>query len=214
MTMTKPLNTDAVKYLCVDTETTGLDSDKHALLEIGAIVLNKHLRPQEGVDPFRITVRPVEGVHEIEAKAIHVNNHKWVYEPDSEAYQAAYAYPEACQEFHEFLTSVYGKPTWIVMVGWNVGFDEDFLKALYTYTNTREGATKTFPWPFHYHKIDLLGICRYLDIVNKRPPRKSYSLDAMAKHFYGHELAKFAMHTAMGDAQMSLKVLDAMEKVR
>ena len=202
------------KYVCLDTETTGLDPSKNALVEIGAIVLNDKLEPDENVATFHTLVRPVEGVHEIDAKAIKINKHEWVWSKSSDEYQSALEYPEACEELSEFLMGAFGKAQWIIMCGWNVSFDEGFLRELYNFRFNYPDTAPTaaaYPWPFHYHKLDFLGICRYLDIRAGRPPRKSYSLDALAKHFYGDGMAKFAMHTAMGDAQMTLKIIKAME---
>jgi len=201
--------TEQAAYLCVDTETTGLEPEHCAMVEIGAIALNKRLRPLEGKSAtLNLTLRPDKRVHEIQAKAIQINGHKWVYNENSQEWKDALPYEEAREVFHDFIVSHFPKPKFIVMVGWNVGFDERFLKAMYAYQGE---SNVSYGWPFHYHKLDLLAICRYLDLRAGRPPRKSYSLEALSKAYFGDGMAKFAAHTAMGDAQMCLKVLEAME---
>ena len=200
-------------YLCFDTETTGLASYTHGLLEVGALALDGKLRKREGVPSFHTYVRPLPS-HRIDARAIAINKCTWVRDPRSTTYQRALTYEQARKAFQDYVRETFGitadTPVTekIIAVGWNVDFDLAFLKALYEQTNT-----PLKEWPFHYHKLDLLSICRYLDLRAGRPLRKSYSLEAMSKELYGGVLGKFAAHTALGDAHMCLKILESLENL-
>jgi len=203
------------QYLAIDTETTGLNSDLHSLLEIAAIPLNAKLQKQD-VEPFHTLVRPIHG-RSVDAKAIEINGHTWATQCAGPVWDKALNYRDARIEFKKYIAQHFGPDaSFIVLVGWNVSFDEGFLQRLYTYSN--EGVTVPTDsvltrekWPFHWHKIDLQGICRYLDIRAGRS-RRSYRLGALAEHYYATSLAKYAAHTALGDCEMQLRVLEAVEK--
>jgi DNA polymerase III epsilon subunit-like protein len=206
-----------VQHLAVDLETTGLDPARNSICEIGAIKLGPDLKREPDAPRFHATVRPFEKAV-IAPQAIAVNKHTWVNDKDSDAYKKAQTYPAALSSFRQYLETVFGPdPSFVVLVGWNISFDERFLKRLWlrgehgknTPVPTDEGL-KQVHWPFHWHKIDLLSVCRYLDARAGRT-RKSYRLEALTEHYYSHGLAKFAMHTAMGDCEMQLRVLEAVE---
>jgi DNA polymerase III epsilon subunit-like protein len=196
------------KYLLIDTETTGLDARKNAIIEVGAQVLDEQLNPVEA-PPFHALVRPHEGAI-IDKRALNVNNHHWVEDPKSDGYAKALDPKVAWQALDTFLTEQYDVATWIVLVGWNVGFDEEFLKGLHVNVHDSEPTVGKPPWAFHYHKIDLLGVVRFFDARLGRN-RRSYKLEHIAKEYFG-VMSDFAMHTALGDSQMCIKVAHAAEK--
>lgn len=194
-----------IGYVALDTETGGLEADKNALLEIAVAPLTSRLELVEGVEPFHATIKPYPG-SDLHPRALHVNKHFWAKDPNSPEFQAALTEAVAWERLSQYLAKhfKYEKVTdqnGIVMVGWNVGFDENFLKAWCARVRNEE-----HPYPFHYHKLDLMGICRYLDVVNGRK-RKYYSLEMMADHYFGGA-QKFAMHTAIGDVMMAIAVTD------
>jgi DNA polymerase III epsilon subunit-like protein len=196
------------KYLLIDTETTGLDPRKNAVIEIGAQILSDRLEVVE-TDPFRVLIRPHEDAV-IDKRALNVNNHHWCADKDSEEYQKALTPEAALEALEAFLKPHFDIVTWIVLVGWNVGFDEEFLKGLFYHVHKEEPTTGRPPWPFHYHKIDLLGVVRFFDARIGRA-RKSYKLEHIAKDLFG-VMSDFAMHTALGDSQMCIKVAQEVEK--
>ena len=196
------------KYLLIDTETTGLDSRKNAIVEIGAQILTDRLELAEAPS-FRVVIRPHEDAV-IDKRALNVNNHHWCADKNSEGYQKALEPADAWKQFEAFLQPHYDILTWIVLVGWNVGFDEEFLKGLFYHIHKEEPTTGRPPWMFHYHKIDLLGVVRFFDARVGRS-RKSYKLEHIAKEFFG-VMSDFAMHTALGDSQMCIKVAQEAEK--
>lgn len=196
------------KYLLVDTETTGLDPRKNALVEIGAQILTNTLEIAD-IPPFHAHVRPHEGAV-IDKRALNVNNHHWCADKDSEGYQKALTPLNAWEALEAFLQPHYDILTWIVLVGWNVGFDEEFLKGFFYNLHKGEPTVGRPPWMFHYHKIDLLGVVRFFDARLDRV-RKSYKLEHIAQEYFG-AASKFAMHTALGDSQMCIKVAHEAER--
>lgn len=204
------------QYLAVDLETTGLDPARNSVIEIGAVPLDEYLNRRPNVEPFHTYVQPWPDA-EITQQALAVNKQTWVNHPESEEYKNAPSYPQAWHLLKEYVYKHYGEGSkFVVLVGWNVAFDEGFLKRLCVWSNLNERVVihdddlKKYFWPFHWHKIDLLGVCRYLDARKGRPPRKSYRLESLAEQYYS-ALAKFAAHTAMGDCELQLKVLEAIE---
>ncbi len=205
------------KYLLIDTETTGLDPHQACVLEIGAHVLDIKdgsivLRPD--TPHFHTLVRPFDDAS-IHPAALKVNNHYWAKDPKDPKYKEAKPIEEAWAALMAYLLEHYEKPSWIILVGWNVGFDENFLKhAMYERVN-RPGQEVRERWPFHYHKLDLLTICRYIHIkqgrVREGSPRIAYKLETMVEHCFS-KLGEFTMHTALGDAEMALEVLHAVER--
>jgi DNA polymerase III epsilon subunit-like protein len=200
--VSSPKRYNSQKYLLIDTETTGLHERKNAIVEIGAQVLDDKMQLVEAA-PFHCLVRPHKDAV-IDKRALNVNNHHWVEDHDSDEWKKALPPDKAWEAMEEFLKPHYDILTWIVLVGWNVGFDEMFLKGMYHHINGEDPTVGRPPWPFHYHKIDLLGVVRFIDARMGRV-RKSYKLEHMAKDYFG-VAADFAMHTALGDSQMCLKV--------
>lgn len=201
---------NSTKYLLLDTETTGLDPDKNALIEVGAQLLTPSL-DQVDVEPFHTYVRPGKD-DKIDHRALAVNKQTWVNEPESDIYRnKAVTAEQMFKGLNDWLNR-YGGASWVVPVGWNVGFDYDFFKATFRKVHGDEPQTGRDPWPFHYHKIDLLGVCRFMDARMGRS-RRSYKLEDMARQYYG-SISEFAMHTALGDADMCIKVAHAVEAER
>jgi len=196
------------KYLLLDTETTGLNPRKNAVIEIGAQILDYKLNVVD-TPPFHVHVRPHDGAV-IDDRALAVNNLHWAKDPTSKGYMDAKTPEAAWDALLAFLRPHYDIVNWIVPVGWNVNFDDEFLRGLYAQVHNSEPVTGRSPWPFHYHKIDLLGVVRFFDARTGRD-RRSYKLEDMAQEYFGN-IAKFAMHTALGDSQMCIKVVQEVEK--
>jgi DNA polymerase III epsilon subunit-like protein len=196
------------KYILLDLETTGLEPARHAILEIGAQILTPTLDVAEA-PPFHTYVRPHDNAV-IDDRALNVNKLWWAKDPNDPGYQKAAKPETAWEQFTAWLTQHFEVATWIVMVGWNIGFDENFLKGFFRHNIGGEPVTGQPPWPFHYHKIDLLGVVRFFD-ARMGLKRKSYKLADIAQQYYG-VASKFAMHTALGDSDMCIKVAKAVEE--
>jgi DNA polymerase III epsilon subunit-like protein len=125
------------KVLVFDLETTGLDPARHAVIEIGAVLLDENLAP---VDEYSSLVSIWEGA-EIMPESMAVNGiplDELRHAPDLRA---------AVGEFHRKFGSADPLP-WLA--GWNVWFDIAFLKAHYERVEMR--------WPFSYHFLDVQSL--------------------------------------------------------
>jgi len=192
-------------YIALDTETTGLDPAANSIIELAAVALDDQLRPRDEEDTFQTLVRPLPHL-KIEPQALKVNGHYWCRDTTSETYNKALPYQEAWNSFMEYMARHFGKnPKWIIMIGWNPSFDEAFLREMHR--NVSDGA-----WPFHYHKLDYLSICRYLDIRAGRT-RRTYKLASVARQCLSEEeMAGLVEHTALADTLLAIKTLEAVEK--
>jgi DNA polymerase III epsilon subunit-like protein len=218
MTLKRP------KYVALDTETTGLDHHRHAIIEIAAMALDHNFKPIDEGDFYQTLVRPFSDAV-IDDGALNVNNHWWAKDPTSDGFKKAKDPADAWEGLYAYLKQHYvpadkedGKPHMICLVGWNPAFDEAFLREMHSHYHSRgdvavkaNAAYVSRGWPFHYHKIDFLSICRYLDARHNRV-RRSYKLEHVAAYYFGEGLMKLAAHSALGDVKLTLEVLEAMEK--
>jgi DNA polymerase III epsilon subunit-like protein len=200
------------QYIAIDLESTGLDAAECAIVEGAFVPLDVNLKRKEGIESLHFTVRPHDDAT-VHAKALEINGHDWVQKPDSAEYKKAFTPKQAHRALMDFLTQIYGNPAWICIVGWNPAFDEQFLKHFFArvtgedFVNVHAGHEA---WPFHYHKVDGIGVARFMDATMGKH-RKSYRLEHIAQEMFG-DIADFAMHTALGDIDMTLRVMDALKQ--
>lgn len=191
-------------HILLDTETTGLDHTKHAILSLGALPLDEQFHLIEGAPPFHHFVQPREGSI-VDPGAIQVNGLTWALDPESPGYKAATPSSELWLHLRNYIHEVNLPKEWLVAVGWNVSFDMYFLETLF----------KPNWYPFHYNKVDFLSVCRYAD-TRRGKTRRSYKLDNMVKDFVDVKVAsQFQAHNALGDCYRTLeiiKVYQALEK--
>lgn len=139
----------------VDLETSGLDPDKHGILEIGAVRMSSgaefecKVRLAENLE-YDPGVYRVNGVTEAEARS-----------EDRLTETAA---------LYEFFLWLNGKD--ILMAGSNPRFDHDFLKVA-----SKDG--QEMPWPFRRHLLDLQTTALTYVIASGVPVPRSLSADAV-----------------------------------
>ena len=155
----------------IDTETTGLDPNKAAILEIAII------RVEEGVevDRYHTFVKPTkEEMVNANPKALTINGY------DPEKWEDA----PSIEEVAGRVVAILGNCT---LVGHNVSFDESMVKAVFL----RHGINKKIP----YHKIDTVTLVfeHLFPIGLKRA-----SLDSV-RDFLGWD--KKNAHTALKDTE-------------
>lgn len=179
MNRTEPLKRP---YLFLDTETGGLDLDKHSLLSLGLVV------GEAGVvqDSLEILVRHEPYV--VSAGGMAVNRIDLV-----QHHQAALEPATALETFEAFLDSHFPDPaTSIVLVGHNVAFDRGFLAAFFA----RLGHPLE---PRVSHRIiDTHSLAAALRDAG-RLQVENLSSSALFSHF-GIQIPEAKRHTALGDA--------------
>ncbi|PIP73276.1 MAG: hypothetical protein COW88_02705 [Candidatus Lloydbacteria bacterium CG22_combo_CG10-13_8_21_14_all_47_15] len=168
----------------IDLETTGFDSEKHEIIEIGAVVA-KHI-PRDGRGPslekvleFDIKVKP-ERLEDAEPDALDVNGYNdadWLFASDLKSAMQALA----------------DKTEGANMVAQNVSFDAGFLDAAFRKTGV-ENKMRRF-------RLDLLSM--YFAKTYDDTGVYRYNLGTLCERF-GVENAK--AHTALSDARAAFEV--------
>lgn len=117
--------------IIIDLETTGLNPERHEIIEIGAV------KPHTG-EVFEVKVHPMR-IKDAEQKALEINGYK------KEEWEEAFLLPNALK-----LLSIFVGNTRPYMMAYNVSFDRSFLEKAYKDCN--------LAYPFHYHHLDLLTL--------------------------------------------------------
>lgn len=169
-------------YLFLDTETGGLDLERHSLLSIGLVV------GDDGVlrDSLEILIRHEPYV--VSAGGMAVNRIDLVQHD-----KAALEPTAALERLSAFLLEHFPDPdATIVLVGHNVTFDRNFLATFFA----RHGQPLE---PRISHRIiDTHSIAAALRDAG-RLPIESLSSSALFAHF-GIQIPEAKRHTALGDA--------------
>lgn len=168
-------------FVFIDTETTGLDSERHEIIEIAGIVVRianpADSATYEILDQFEYRIKP-ERLSEADPQALKINR----YDPSQ--WNDAVTLIEAMQQ-------VSGRTKGMVMVGHNVAFDAGFLDKAFRKTGTEN--------QMHYHKLDTISMAYALLHGNKDVDH--LSLRALCDYF---EIEQSAQHEALADAQATL----------
>jgi len=166
-----------MRYCILDIETTGLDPDKHAIVEICTRVcfFSETDRKLVEVVTTRHSVKPFEGAI-IDPEAVAING----YKPDD----TSEAFPNIWTEHFE---NLHGN----VLVGHNVAFDRGFVLAACKRHRLQV--------PDMGHRtLDSCSIARFVNMVS--------GLEALTcslmKTAQRHGISTSGSHTALGDVEM------------
>jgi len=168
-------------YLFLDTETGGLDLDRHSLLSIGLAV------GDDGAlqDSLEILVRHEPYV--VSAGGMAVNRIDLVRH-----HEAALEQEEALATLETFTERHFPGGGPITLVGHNVAFDRNFLAVFFA----RNG--RPFEPRFSHRIIDTHSLAAALRDAG-RLPLENLSSTALFQHF-GIRIPEEKRHTALGDA--------------
>lgn len=168
----------------IDTESTGLDFDKHELIELGGIVVSQDWTNDshpnfEIVEEFNFKIKP-ERIEDADPVALKVNR----YDPKDWVF--AYTLFEAMKLFSE-------KTKDTIMVAHNLAFDFGFIQKAFSKT----GIENTM----HYHKLDTISIAYAKLRGNKSIDR--FSLRALCEYF---SIENKNAHSALSDARATFEL--------
>lgn len=174
-------NGQAKDFIFFDLETTGLDSRRHEILEIGAVRVSADLTTVRGT--FEEKIRPKHPETAL-PEALVVNG----YTPE--------AWYEA-RELREVLDAfcVFGSGG--VLAAYNVTFDWDFL-----HSALRDFA---IPDPFDYHRFDVFSVA--YDYAMTHGGVAALDLETVSRFFHLPDPPR--PHQALADAQAAFAVLRA-----
>ncbi|MEA1929409.1 MAG: 3'-5' exonuclease [Patescibacteria group bacterium] len=168
----------------IDLETTGLDPEKHEIIEVGGLIVKQIPRSGKGprvevIDEFEFKVKP-EHIETAEPEALRVNGYNdadWLFASDLE----------------QVMRAVGEKTTGANMVAQNVLFDWGFLEKAFKKTGVEN--------KMHHHRMDVITIA-FTKLYNDELVQRFY-LGALAD-YYGLKNEK--AHTALADIKVTFEI--------
>ena len=142
----------------VDLETTGLDVDRHGIIEIGCIFETDGQREAED---FHALANPGDVEKSAEAAEVH--------KIPSASIAAAPPLEEVLRRFDKRCQDE------AIISGWNTKFDEAFLYRAYQ----RHG----IPWRFDYHIFDVWSLYKRFQLLGALPADLHLGLGTVAEHY-------------------------------
>nr|DAN05343.1 MAG TPA: Oligoribonuclease [Caudoviricetes sp.] len=180
-----------MKILFIDTETGGLNAEKHSLLTVAFAVYNNG----EIVAEKEFAVK--HKYYLVSTKALEVNNINLI-----EHDQIAIESKVVVQEIIKFIKDNFGdeKP---VIAGHNIEFDYKFLDKLFQ--NEKE-----YWWKYVSHrKLDTCSLINFLMVTGKIEI-ESASLEASINYF---KIETNARHTAKDDVRATIALFENINKL-
>ena len=155
-----PQETEAgmAQLVFVDLETTGLDVERHGIIEIACIFETDGKREAEDLQSL---VNPGDVEHTEDAAAIH--------KISREAIDTAPPLLDVLRRFDSRCADG------AIVSGWNTKFDEAFLYRAYRQCG--------LPWRFDYHIFDVWSLYKRLQLIGTFPANLHLGLGTIARHF-------------------------------
>ncbi len=171
------------KLAFIDIESTGLDPERHEIIQIGVVVATQEWvdgKPSfQVVEEFEIKVKP-ERIEDADKSALKINGYN---EAD---WTEASTLPEAMKIFSD-------KTADTIMVAHNVVFDYCFLNKAFYITGEDNR--------MHYHKLDTISIAFAKLYLNEDVDR--FSLQYICDHF---GIVNEKAHTALSDSRATFEL--------
>lgn len=167
------------KILFIDTETGGLNPDKHSLLSLALVVWTDN----EIIDSEEYLIN--DGILSVTAEALQVNRINI-----DEHKKTALTPPITFDKILKFINRHFPEEQKITLAGHNVHFDIAFLKSFLSKNN------QSFSSYFSHRIIDTSSILYYL-YLGGILKEKAISSDKAFEHF---KIQVKGRHTALGDA--------------
>lgn len=174
------------RLLFIDTETGGLDPQKHSLLTIGVVVWDKSLGELFSAE---YAVKADEFV--VTKSALRINHFN-----EEKHKEMAISPVEIVCKFHEIKTKYFQEVNTIPLAGHNTAFDIQFLKHLFI------SCGRSFEKLFSHRVVDTYSIMKYLVDCGCIPDHISSS--AKAFEYFG--ITVDGRHTAIGDARATMQL--------
>lgn len=217
------------RIVFIDTETTGLDPERHEIWEVAAIIRDTELYPDEPdvewvwqfdvnlgtADPIALNIGRFHERHwnipppwdDAQTLAVHKKQH--IFEPyssgatDNHWVVDRFEMKTWCRLFVELTRDAH-------LFGCVASFDEERLRMLVRDHNLCP------MWHYQTHDVEDLAV-GYLLGQGKLPNKGSFGLPFNGKQLLGAldiDYNSFERHTALGDAQMARAVFDKVAQNR
>ena len=188
-----PERTDRMtKLLVIDTETGGIDPDRHSLLSLAAVVW------ADGRIEGEIEIFVAEPDITVTARAMEINRIDLI-EHAHKAMAPAEALARLLSFVADHFRSDLAAGEQLVLAGHNVGFDIGFLRRLCRLAGV------PFPAIISHRSLDTASVLRFLSLAGIVPPSAVASTEAFA--YLGVRVPEKLRHTALGDARATAELL-------
>jgi DNA polymerase-3 subunit epsilon len=179
-----------MKLFYYDSETTGLDEKRHAITQMAGIIVIDGVEKER----FDIKMSPDEG-QEVEESALVIQGKT---RKEIEAYPSSNDGYIALKTIMARYVNQYDKTDKFFMVGYNVKFDEGFLRTLFSRKND-----KYFGSWFWNPAIDVMSIAGAV-LAKYRAELPRFNLEVVAD--YLHITTDGNLHDAAADIDITRKV--------
>lgn len=178
------------RLLFLDTETGGVNPEKHSLLSIGIVVWEKG---KGEIFSKEMCIKDTE--YHVTKSAIRINHF------NKDEHEKKAVSPEiAIELFYEIKANYFAEYSFIPLAGHNISFDVQFLNHFFS----KNG--RSFEKLFLHRFVDTYSIIKFLVDCNKIPT--SINSSASAFKFYGIKVD--GRHTALGDARATMQLYEKM----
>lgn len=138
---------------CLDIETTGLDPNKGAILEIAIVLADKSFAP---IKSFQSLVRPPEGWWDlVDEKAVSMHSENGLWDAISSEYLTLDTPSEVARKAKQFLLDSGVEGGQLPMTGSSIHFDRSWLATHMPKLHSM----------FHYRNLDISSIKEFLKVV-------------------------------------------------
>lgn len=180
----------------IDTETTGLDAKRCGIIQIAGIIYKGDIENLIEMDRFDIYCQPITGDY-VDTKALEANN---ITLKQIETFMKASEAKSRLLAILGKYVDKYNPKDKMLLYGYNISFDADFLRSWF-----EKMGDKYFGSWFWWPPIDVMG--KAADHIDeKRPELENFKLSTVAKYL-GVEVTDEALHNAMYDIELTVKVL-------
>lgn len=174
------------RLLFIDTETGGLDPQKHTLLTIGVVVWDEKLGEIHS-DEFAV----YSDTYTITKSALRINHFN-----EEQHREKAISPKEIVRKFHEIKSNYFQEHNVIPLAGHNTFFDVQFLKQLFI------SCGRSFEKLFSHRVVDTYSMIKYLSDCHIIP----HTVNSSAKAFEYFNITVAGRHTALGDARATMQL--------
>lgn len=183
------------KYVCIDTETTGLDANVNNILTVCFIILDKDLNE---IDRLNLFIK--HDNYNVTIKALEVNKINLI-KHHNESINIIVAKNTLINFLEKNKTDFYLTP-----IGHNCTFDISFIQ------NSGLLPQELYNNYFSYNSVDTIVIANFLKMCGKLPDRQPVSLSKLSEYYgikrrAGEVLDDQAFHTSEYDTEMTVKLL-------
>lgn len=174
------------RLLFLDTETGGLDPQKHSLLSIGIVVWEEDVGALFS-DEYYIHSDP----YIVTKSAARINHF------DESSHQVRAIKPNVViEKILEIKKQYFNNYTAIPLAGHNIVFDVQFVKQLFL------SCGRSYEKTFSHRLVDTYSIIKYLADCKRIP----VSVDSSASAFKYFNIPVAGRHTALGDAKATMEL--------